>query len=151
MPNLGEDAVTGWFREAGPAGMSSTSDAIRPVERVAEVGAAIEALGTDLDDAYSRDPARFYANLAGDALRQALTTLLCSLGRARALSILHWMAASAPSRDRAPLIDIVAGEGGLADVIEQEVRRRLFDRILGADRLALLLSACSSPGGAEAT
>ncbi len=141
MPRLDEDSVARWLAPDPPGAAVLDTQAVLPAERDPAVVLALEALGTDLDDAFSRDPTGFHRNLRTDAARIALSQLLAGLGSSRVTRILDWIMEISPQGQPQLFGHLNAQE--TADRLRQVERRSLFDRILAPDRLADLLSVCS--------
>ncbi len=143
MPNLEEASASGCLADDDPKGVASTDPPLRLIERDPAVRSALEALGTDLDDARSRDPDGFFRTLRGDAWRLALHDLLISLGRARVILLLDWIAHTAEPSSASPLVGMIDLNEPIALRLMRQDRRQLFDRLLSPARLAALLGACA--------
>lgn len=148
MPRLDEDSVAHWLAPDPPGAAVSGTQAVLPAERDPAVALALEALGTDLDDAFSRDPDGFHRNLRTDAARIALFQLLAGLGSSRVTRILDWIIEISPQGQ--PQLFEHLNTQETADRLRQVERRRLFDRMLAPARLADLLSVCSDTAQQEA-
>ena len=148
MPNL-EDS--GWLADTNPTRAVDPDPPVRPIERDPAVRSALEALGTELDDAASRDPAGFFRNLRSDAWRLALHDLLTSMGRARVIVLLDWISNAAGPPSNSPLMGVIEPNEPVFLRLMRQDRRDLFDRLLSPARLTALLSACMPEQHQEGT
>lgn len=148
MPRLDEDSVSRWLGADPAADAAVSPQAVLPAERDPAVVMAIEALGTDLDDAFSRDPDGFFQNLRTDAARIALFQLLAGLGSSRVTRVLDWIIEISPQGQ--PQLFEHLGDQDTAERLRRANRRSLFDRILAPGRLADLLSVCTDETQQEA-
>ena len=143
MPNLEEGAASSWLAAGDPTKDTSSDPLVRLVERDPVVQSVLEALGTDLDDAQSRDPDGFFRTLRDDAWRLALHDLLAGLGRARVMVLLDWIARAGGASPIASLDGIVRPYELLGLRLMRQDRRQLFDRLLSPGRLLTLLQVCA--------
>ena len=150
MSNIGNDAAFDHLTEERQVAQGAHAALSVGDDTPSTVRTALESLGADLDDAYSRDPTNFYANLRGDALKSALLRLLGSLRADKALALLDWMATTNREPGGPSLIAGLDSTAEVAKLVEAHRRRRLFNRLMSPQRLAQLLSACMGDTAAEA-
>lgn len=131
MPDLSSAGAEAWKPHLPAA-------PIPEIETNPEVAKALEALGSDLDDAASKDTAGLFLQLRMDSHRIALFHLLKALSAPRVAEILDWIGRLAPTQHAAAILGDIATEVP-GERLAAAARRGLFERLLAPQRLALLL------------
>ena len=148
MPNLEQQAVTGWLAELRPDDHTTWPPAIRPIEATGRAPDQLVALGAALDALVPTDLRRLRDALHDDRLLTELRSALAQFGAARTLRLLHWLA----EVDLPDCHDVIAtltqgqdaGAQALRATIEAVTRRAMVRRMFAPDRIAALERACAA-------
>ena len=148
MPNLEQQAVTGWLAGLRPNDATMWPPAVRPIETTGQASGQLIALGAALDELTPIDRRRLRDALREGLLLTEMRTALAQLGAARTLRLLHWMAEA----ELPDCHDVIAGltqgqDAGaraLRATIEAVTRAAMVRRMFAPDRIAALELACRS-------
>jgi hypothetical protein len=146
MPNLDTAAAQNWLRALQPGQPPPDwPPPIRALEEPADHAAALAGLGQELDHLASLDEAAVHAVLADPDMVEALRTLLCQLGAARLLSVLHWLSDHAQPGE-ASVQKILANSetpeaAALRSAVRTLSRRFTLHRMFSPERLSALRAA----------
>lgn len=148
MPNLEEQAVTGWLAELRPGDQVTWPPAIRPIEAAGQAPDQLVALGAALDELDPAGLRRLRGALRDNQLLTELRIVLAQLGAARTLRLLHWMSEVELPDCQDVIATLTQGEGAgarsLRASIEAVTRAAMVRRMFAPDRIAALELACAT-------
>ncbi len=146
MPNLDTVAALDWLRALHPD--HSPPDwppPIRAIEEPADHARALVDLGEDLDRLASRAEGKLPTVLADPATVEELRTLLCQMGAARLLTLMHFLSETAePGSSPLPVIlsrAETADALALRSALTALSRRFTLHRMFSPERLSALRAA----------
>jgi hypothetical protein len=148
MPNLEQQAVTGWLAAWRSDDHTTWPPAIRPIEATGRAPDQLVTLGATLDALVPTDLMRLRDALRDDRLLTELRSALAQFGAARTLRLLHWLA----EVDLPDCHDVIAtltqgqdaGAQALRATIEAVTRRAMVRRMFAPNRIAALERACAA-------
>ncbi len=148
MPNLEQQAVTGWLADLRRDDQATWPPPIRPIETTGRAPEHLVAFGTELDKLGLNDLRRFRDALRENPLLPELRTAMAQLGAARTLRLLHWLA----EIDLPGCHDVIAtltqgqdrGARALRTTIEAVTRVATVRRMFAPERIAALERACAT-------
>jgi hypothetical protein len=148
MPNLEQQAVTGWLADLRRDDQATWPPAIRPIEATGRAPEHLVALGTELDKLGPTDPRRFRDALREDPLLTELRTAMAQFGAARTLRLLHWLAEIDLPDCHHVIATLTQGQDrgarALRATIEAVTRVATVRRMFAPERIAALERACAT-------
>ncbi|MBN9563410.1 MAG: hypothetical protein J0H14_22195 [Alphaproteobacteria bacterium] len=146
MPNLDTIAAQDWLRALHPGHVPPDwPPPIRAIEEPAVHARALVDLGDDLDQLASRADGSLHARLADPATLDELRTLLCQMGAARLLALMHFLAENAePGSAPLPVVLSRAETAealALRSALRALSRRFTLQRMFSPERLSALRTA----------
>ena len=148
MPNLEQQAVTGWLADLRPNDGTTWPPAVRPIETAGQASDQLIALGAALDGLAPIDLRRLRDALREDPLLTEMRTAMAQLGAARTLRLLHWLAEVELPDCHGAIASLTygqdAGATALRATIEAVTRAAMVRRMFAPDRITALELACAS-------
>ena len=146
MPNLDTIAAQDWLRALHPGHVPPDwPPSIRAIEKPTVHARALVDLGDDLDQLTSRGDGSLHALLADHAARDDLRTLLCQVGAARLLALMHFLSENAePGSAPLPVVLSRAETAealALRSALRALSRRFTLQRMFSPERLSALRTA----------
>jgi hypothetical protein len=146
MPNLDTIAAQDWLRALHPGhAPPDWPPPIRAIEEPTAHARALVDLGDDLDQLASGADGTLHALLADPATLDELRTLLCQVGAARLLALVHFLAENAePGSAPLPVVLSRAETGeaiALRSALRALSRRFTLQRLFSPERLSALRTA----------
>lgn len=146
MPNLDTDAALDWLRALHPSHTPPDwPPPIRAIEEPADHARALVDLGDDLDRLASRAEEKLPGLLADPATMEELRTLLCQMGAARLLTLMHFLSENTePGSSPLPAILSRAETAetlALRSALTALSRRFTLHRMFSPERLSALRAA----------
>ena len=148
MPNLDTIAAQDWLSSLQPgSAQPDWPPPIRAIEEPADHAAALAWLGQELDGLASNDSATVRAILSDTDGVEDMRTLLCQLGAARLLSLMHFLSENTGPGD-GPIQLILSGTDtpealALRSALKTLSRRFTLHRMFSPERLSALRAATS--------
>lgn len=148
MPNLEQQAVTGWLADLRPDDSTVWPPVVRPIETAERNPEHLIELGTALDRLTPADLQRLRDALREDLLLTEMRTAMAQLGAARTLRLLHWLAEVELPDCHNVIASLTrgqdAGAKALRATIEAVTRAAMVRRMFAPDRITALELACAS-------
>ena len=148
MPNLDTVAALDWLRALHPDhAPPDWPPPIRAIEEPADHARVLVEFGEDLDRLASRAEGKLPTLLADPATMEELRTLLCQMGAARLLTLIHFLTENAePGSTPLPVILSRAKTAealALRSALTALSRRFTLHRMFSPERLSALRAAIS--------
>ena len=146
MPDLDTVAALDWLRALHPDhAPPDWPPPIRAIEEPADHARELVELGEDLDRLVCRAEGKLPALLADPATMEELRTLLCQMGAARQLTLMHYLSETAePGSSPLPVIlsrAETADALALRSALTALSRRFTLHRMFSPERLSALRAA----------